>query len=77
MQSVVPAVPIKLINQALLMAGVTSVRCGGVGCWGEAEEAWLEMAWRAELPAGHPQHQWVQSESPAWAASGRQEQGMQ
>lgn len=48
-----------------------------MGCWGAAEEAWLEKAWRTELPAGHPQGQWVQSESPAWAASEQQEQGMQ
>lgn len=41
MQSAVPAVPIKLINQALLMARATSAwhEVCGKGCWGAAEGA--------------------------------------
>lgn len=74
MQSAVPAVPIKLINQALLMAGAMSARCGaqGKGCWGAAEGAWLG----ADLPVGHPQGHWMQSESPARAARGQEVCGM-
>jgi len=68
MQSAVPAVPIKLINQALLMAGAMSAWHGarGKGCWGAGGGAGRG----AELPAEHPQGRKLQSKTPAWAAGG-------